>query len=243
MTPDVHSVNGSPPDGSSAGLDLDALYDARFSREERENKDAVWEVLCKGFFQRYIRDTDTVMDVGAGLGEFLRHIRCARRIAVDVSPMRGRTLPAGTIEVIAPSHRIGDHVPADSVDAVFCSNFFEHLPDKDTFLATLEAIRRVLKPGGRLLVLQPNIRVLGGQYWDFVDHHLPLTDRTLVEASLMLGFEVEEIVPRFLPYTTRSRLPQAPWLVRLYLHCRPAWWLLGGQAWLVARKPARPSGA
>jgi SAM-dependent methyltransferase len=182
-----------------------------------------------------------VMDVGAGLGEFLRHIRCGKRIAVDVSPMRGRTLPAGTVEVIAPSHRLAEHVPADSVDVAFCSNFFEHLPDKDTFLATMSAIRKVLKPGGRLLVLQPNIRVLGGQYWDFVDHHLPLTDRTLVEASLMLGFEVEEIVPRFLPYTTRSRLPQAPWLVRLYLLCRPAWWLFGGQAWLVARKPAHPS--
>jgi SAM-dependent methyltransferase len=238
MTRDAHPLSGSPLNGSSASLDLDALYDARFSHKERQRKDAVWEVLCTKFFQRYVRDTDSVMDVGAGLGEFLRHIQCRKRIAVDVSPMRGRTLPRGTVEVIASGHRIGEHVPADSVDVVFCSNFFEHLPDKDTFLTTLGAIRSVLKPNGRLLVLQPNIRVLGGQYWDFVDHHLPLTDRTLVEASVMLGFQVEEIVPRFLPYTTRSRLPQAPWLVGLYLRCRPAWWLLGGQAWLVARKSA-----
>jgi hypothetical protein len=44
--------------------------------------------------------------------------------------------------------------------------------------------------------------------------------------------------PRFLPYTTRSSLPQAPWLVRLHLAVRPAWYLLGGQTWLVAEKPA-----
>ncbi len=29
-----------------------------------------------------------------------------------------------------------------------------------------------------MLVLQPNIRYVGGAYWDFLDHHLPLTDRT-----------------------------------------------------------------
>jgi SAM-dependent methyltransferase len=127
-------------------------------------------------------------------------------------------------------------VPPSSVDIVFCSNVFEHLPDKQTFLATLVEIRTVLRAGGRLLVLQPNIRLTGGAYWDFVDHHLPLTDRTLVEACESLGFEIVEVIPRFLPYTTRSRLPQAPWLVRLYLAVRPAWWLLGQQTWFVARK-------
>lgn len=234
MSPDSRSVGSS-----SDGLDLDTLYDTRFSSaEERRSKDDVWKVLCAGFFQRYVPASAVVMDVGAGFGEFLRHIQCGQRIAVDVTPMSGRVLPPGSREVIAPSHLIGEHVAANSVDIVFCSNFFEHLPDKATFLATLRAIRLVLRPGGRLLVLQPNIRVLGGEYWDFVDHHLPLTDRTLVEAASMLAFEIEEIVPRFLPYTTRSRLPQRPWLVWLYLWCRPAWRLLGGQAWMVARKPA-----
>ena len=243
MTRDAPAASARSGEDSPAGLDLDALYDTRFSREDRRKKDAIWAVLCSEFFQRYVGPSDTVMDIGAGLGEFLRHIRCGKRIAVDLSPMRGRILPAGTIEINVPSDRLDDHVPADSVDIVFCSNFFEHLPDKATFLATLRAIRTVLKPGARLLVLQPNIRVLGGQYWDFVDHHLPLTDRTLVEASHMLGFEVVENVPRFLPYTTRSRLPQTPWLVKVYLRCRPAWWLFGGQAWFVARKPAHSPGA
>jgi hypothetical protein len=95
----------------------------------------------------------------------------------------------------------------------------------------------VLRGGGRVLILQPNIRVLGGQYWDFVDHHLPLTDRTLVEALNLVGMEVREVRPRFLPYTTKSRLPQQPLLVRLYLLFRPAQRLLGGQAWVVAEKP------
>ena len=42
---------------------------------------------------------------------------------------------------------------------------------------------------------------------------------------------------RFLPYTTRSAIPQSPWLVRLYLAVRPVWWIMGQQTWFVARKP------
>ena len=217
-------------------MKLDALYRTRFPEADRAAKDAVWQVLCRHFFQRYVGPDDVVLDIGVGLGEFLQHIRCGRRIAVDIEPMSGRKLPSGTEEVFTPSHRLSEHVMAESVDVVFCSNFFEHLPDTDSFLQTLVEIRTVLRSGGTLLALQPNIRLTGGAYWDFVDHHLPLTDRTLVEACESLEFEVTEVIPRFLPYTTRSALPQSPWLVRLYLACRPAWWLLGKQTWFVARK-------
>jgi SAM-dependent methyltransferase len=218
-------------------MKLDAIYLARFPEADRDAKDAIWQVLCRHFFQRYVGREDVVLDLGPGFGEFLTHIRCGRRIAVDIERLSGRTLPEGTEEVLVPSDRLSERVAPCSVDIVFCSNFFEHLPDTRTFLATLVEIRTVLRPGGRLLALQPNIRLVGGAYWDFVDHHLPLTDRTLVEACGSVGLEVVEVIPRFLPYTTRSRLPQSPWLVRLYLAIRPAWRLLGGQTWLVARKP------
>jgi SAM-dependent methyltransferase len=221
----------------AAPLTLDPLYATRFPEADRAAKDAIWQVLCPHFFQRYVKDSDVVLDIGAGFGEFLRHIRCARRIAVDIERLSGRMLPAGTEEVFTPSDRISEQVPANSVDVVFCSNFFEHLPNTETFLATLKEIRTVLRPGGRLMALQPNIRYVGGAYWDFVDHHLALTHVTLIEACESLGYEIEEVIPRFLPYTTRSALPQSPWLVRLYLAVRPAWFFLGKQTWFVARKP------
>ena len=217
-------------------MSLDSLYTTRFPEADRPAKDAVWQVLCPHFFQRYVDAGAVVLDLGAGLGEFLRHIKCGRRIAVDIERLSGRVLPAGTEEIFVPSTRLSEHVAAGSVDVVFCSNFFEHLPDTATWLATLKEIRTVLRPGGQLLALQPNIRLVGGAYWDFVDHHLPITDRSLTEACESLGFEIVEVIPRFLPYTTRSALPQSPWLVRLYLACRPAWWVFGKQTWFVARK-------
>jgi hypothetical protein len=41
-------------------------------------------------------------------------------------------------------------------------------------------------------------------------------------------------IPRFLPYTTKSRLPSGPALVRLYLKVPLAWRVLGAQAFVVA---------
>src|SRR5262249_18511212 len=120
-------------------------------------------------------------------------------------------------------------------DVVFMSNYLEHLPGPDAVIAQLREARAVTKDEGRLIVLQPNIRYVGAAYWDFIDHKVALTERSLVEAAQTAGFEVEQIVPRFLPYTTKSRLPQSAWLVRTYLRFPPAWRLLGGQTLLVAR--------
>jgi len=89
---------------------------------------------------------------------------------------------------------------------------------------------------GRLMILQPNVRLLPGEYWDFFDHHTPLTEKSLAEALLNLDMQLVQVIDRFLPYTTKSRLPQSPHLVRLYLKFPLAWKLLGKQSFLVATK-------
>jgi ubiquinone/menaquinone biosynthesis C-methylase UbiE len=212
------------------------LYTRRFSPADRERKQAIWRILCQDFFQRYIRPSDTVLDLGAGDCLFINHIRCGTKIAVD---LRKETLVQATpdIRVLITSCSHLEALADASVDVVFVSNLFEHLPSREEFIKTLQEVQRVLRSGGRLLVLQPNIRFLGGEYWDFLDHRLPLTDRTLTEAFDLVELEVVEVRPRFLPYTTKSRLPQHPWLVRFYLRLRLAQRLLGKQAWVVALKP------
>ena len=96
----------------------------------------------------------------------------------------------------------------------------------------------VCRPGGRVVILQPNIRLVGGAYWDFLDHRTALTEKSLVEAAELAGFELSHLVTRFLPFTTKSRLPSAPGLVRWYLRFPPAWYLLGKQTLYVGERRA-----
>jgi SAM-dependent methyltransferase len=181
----------------------------------------------------------TVLELGSGYGEFSRHIRARRKIAVDVNPGAGACLPPdvefhpGTAEHLSA-------VASQSVDLCFSSNFFEHLPSKDALDRVLLEAKRVLKPGGRYVALQPNLRYAPGEYWDYYDHVLPLTHLSCSEAFAKAGFEVLEVVDRFLPFSTRSRLPQSPWLVRLYLALPLVWRILGRQFLIIARKPEHP---
>ncbi len=60
----------------------------------------------------------------------------------------------------------------------------------------LAEVLRVLRPGGRLVALQPNIRYLAAEYWDFYDHLLPLSHLSCREAFEKAGFAVETLVDR-----------------------------------------------
>lgn len=86
------------------------------------------------------------------------------------------------------------------------------------------------------MILQPNIRYLYKEYWDFFDHHIPLSDKSLVEALRMVGFRIERVLPKFLPYTTKSRLPQHLFWVKIYLKMSFIWKILGKQMFILSRK-------
>jgi len=216
--------------------DLARLYRVRFSEADRERKDAIWAVLCRDFFQRYVREEDTVLELACGYGEFLRHIRAGRKIGVDLNPEAATFLPPGAQFVLGSAAELPG-VASASVDVCFSSNFFEHLPSKELLDRVLAEALRVLKPGALYVAMQPNLRYAPGEYWDYYDHVLPLTDRSCAEAFAKAGFEVVEHIDRFVPFSTSSRLPQHPLLVGLYLRLRPAWRLLGRQFVIVGRKP------
>lgn len=233
-----------PPDPAEApaprptpddGEQLARLYQHRFSAAELVDKRVLWNTLCRHFFERYIPPGATVLDVGAGNCEFINSVGAARKIAIDLNPETASHADPD-VEVLQIASTDLGPIADDSVDVVFSSNFFEHLPDKDALLATLGECHRVLRPGGRILVLMPNIRYLPGRYWDYLDHHLPLTHVSLVEAFELAGFADEVVIPKFLPYTVKdSRLPVREGLIRTYLALRPLWWVLGRQMFVVGR--------
>jgi SAM-dependent methyltransferase len=213
----------------------EVIYATRFAGTE-ERRSQVWAVLTRHFFQSWIRESDVVVDLGAGYCEFINSIRAGRKYALDLNP----AMPSHcTVDVQGLVHDVATTwpLPSDSVDVIFSSNFLEHLHTKNQLQFCLQESRRVLGSGGRLLLLGPNIRFCSHTYWDFFDHHLPLSDRSVVEALQLEGFRVPKIIPKFLPYTMKSKVPSHPLLVRLYLSCPPLWVLAGKQFFIVAEKP------
>jgi SAM-dependent methyltransferase len=217
--------------------ELDRIYEDRFGDADARTKDGIWAEVG-AYLQRWVPADSRVLDVACDRGYFIRHVRAGERWATDVRDVSAR-LGAGVHFVQSDGLTLSKAVPASYFDVVFVSNYLEHLAGPDEVIAQLREIRAVTKDDGRLIVLQPNIRYVGAAYWDFIDHNVALTEHSLVEAAQAAGFEVERLIPRFLPYTTKSRLPQAGWLVRAYLRVPLAWRLMGKQTLLVARASRR----
>lgn len=232
---------------------LQRIYRNRFDDTDRIRVDNFWDVFFAKVLNRYLPADGDVLDLAAGACQFINRVPARTRIAVDLNPDLAASAAPGVITVQCRSDAM-DEVGSGSVDLVFSSNFFEHLATAEQLLATLGECHRVLRPGGRIIVLMPNLRAVGARYYDYLDHKLPVTDRSLVEALGLSGFEVTEVIPRLLPYgvnpagrirspgATPGRSPLAL-LARPEVHKRalsaylsfpPLWRVLGGQMLVVA---------
>jgi SAM-dependent methyltransferase len=214
--------------------ELERIYEARFQKN-RAYRSEVWRALLDGFFQKYAGPEDAVLDLGCGYGEFINQVRCRRKFAMDLNPKTARCLdPSVTFCQQDCSARW--QLEDNSLNVIFTSNFFEHLPEKMALGKTLDEAKRCLAPGGRLIAMGPNIKYLPGTYWEFWDHHLPLTENAMAEALETRGLQIEAKIARFLPYTMVNQ-PQYPIaFLRLYLKLRVAWPLFGRQFLVIARK-------
>ena len=216
--------------------DLGRVYEARFPEEVRAARDRLWGTFIDAFVSRWVPDDATVLDLGAGHCHFVNQVPAVRRIAIDLDPGTARLAAPGVEVHTLPLARLSEVVEPCSVDFAMASNVLEHLDSPATLLEVLTAVHDALRPGGRLMVVQPNVRRVGPAFWDFFDHTLPLTERGMAEALGAAGLRVVECRPGFLPYTTRTRVPKWPSLLRIYLAVPPLQWLFGKQMCLVAER-------
>jgi 2-polyprenyl-3-methyl-5-hydroxy-6-metoxy-1,4-benzoquinol methylase len=215
---------------------LPELYQARFDEREVSAKDAVWREVV-AFLQRYIDPDAPILDIACDRGHLVRFAKGSERWATDIRDVSG-SLPKDIRFVQASGLELATAVPTAHFGTVFMSNYLEHLGSSDAVIDQLRVARELIKPGGRVIVLQPNIRLVGPRYWDFIDHKVALTERSLLEAAELAGLRTVELITRFLPYSTKGRLPSDPRLVRAYLRFRPAWLLLGRQTLYVGERAA-----
>jgi ubiquinone/menaquinone biosynthesis C-methylase UbiE len=200
-------------------------YRQRFQADPR--RAVTWQIIA-GYLQKEVPAGATVLELGAGYCDFINNIRAKRKLALDVAEnvRDAASSDVGTCRKL-------DFTGEQSVDVVFASNLLEHLPIEHVW-ETLSEVRRVLKPGGKIILIQPNYRYAFRHYFDDYTHVTVFSDVSLTDALKVAGFKVLRVRPRFLPLTLKSRLPVIRALVRLYLWSpvKP----LAGQMLVVAQK-------
>ena len=214
--------------------DLARIYSSRFSGSELY-RHRVWQILIQNFLRKWIHARGYILDLGCGHGEFINQVPGKRKWGMDLNPETADRL-SPEIVFLQQSCAEPWSLPEATLDLVFTSNFFEHLFDKQALQKTLQQAYRALKPGGRLVALGPNIRLLPGAYWDFWDHYLPLTERSLAEVGKLCGFKIEEALAATLPYSMSQGFQPPLWTLRLYLVLPFLWIFFGKQFLVVMRK-------
>jgi len=135
---------------------LRAVDAVEAERDRWQRPDDVMEALDLGEGKR-------VVDLGSGVGYFALRLaervgRDGRVLAVDVRSfpvlfLRLRGLRRGCFNLTVVRGEAGDpHLPAGGVDAILVANTFHELEDADKVLAHA---REALRPGGRLVVVDP----------------------------------------------------------------------------------------
>jgi SAM-dependent methyltransferase len=207
-----------------------AYHATRFAFDSRRT--ALWRTLVRGHFQRFVAPSGAVLELGAGYCDFINSIHAARKYAVDVWP--GFTAYAGAdVQTVVGDAAQLHFVPDLSIDLIFASNLLEHL-SLDQATAVIRAARAKLAASGRLILLQPNYYFAFREYFDDYTHRTIWTHVSLADFLTAHGMRVDQVSPRFLPLTLKSRFPVWPLLIHIYL--RLPYKILGKQMLLVATK-------
>jgi SAM-dependent methyltransferase len=163
-----------------------------------------------GFLQRF-RGEGSVLDVGCGLGFFLRALDPQRWDRHGVEPMpvpyreSARSLGSDRVH---NSELIAAQLPSSNFDAITFWDSLEHLPNPR---AILQEASRLLRPGGIILIGLPNFggyqaRYFGEDWFGLsLPHHLcHYTRETLTRLLEPCGFRVRVMEDRSGPENYHS---------------------------------------
>lgn len=219
---------------SEESIDFRRLYAYRHQAVDQGARQAVWAEIGP-FIHGLMGRPRRVLDPAAGRGEFVNSIAADERWVVDSVAYDEADLDPAVKVVTADI--FDAELPAAHFDGIFVSNLLEHFDSQRHIARFLARMLDCACDGGSIAVMGPNFRYCSREYFDCADHTLALTHVAVEEHLFAAGFEIERVVPRFLPYSFRGILPPSPLLTRAYLHTPMAWWLLGKQFLVLARRP------
>ena len=187
-------------------------FETRFVQDERRK--ASWVYLCK-FFQKYVDQNGTVLELGAGYCYFINQIDAKEKIAVDLFPDLLSHAEFPVKAFVRDATKL-DFIASNSVDVIFASNFLEHL-DWNNLDNLITEIDRILGAKGKILIMQPNFRLSYRNYFDDYTHRTVFTDTSLIDWFGANGFKAKHSFPKFLPLSVKSSMGKFSRLIPFYI--------------------------
>ncbi len=216
-------------------MDHARIYEYRFRDVPEEQKAVAWRHIAR-HVRGLMPDARRILDPSAGRCEFVNNVEADEVWAVDREERFLAAARPGVRRLCADIFDVA--LPPGHFDGIFVSNFLEHLDSVERAADFLGRMRDALAPGGRLVVMGPNFKFCGDEYFDCCDHKLILTHYAVEELLYSERLRTLAVHPRYLPFSfRRRRLPVLPLFVRAYLAFPPAWRLFGKQFLIVAEKP------
>ena len=192
---------------------MNKYYETRYTFNTGRSK--VWKAIAE-YLQKYINPKKSlVVDLGAGYCDFINNIKALEKFAVDTNPASKKYCNKNVKFINEPINHLKSFRKS-SVDTLFASNLLEHLDDKE-LNQLLKESRRILKKGAIFIALQPNFKYAYKEYFDDYTHKKIFTHISLKDYFESNGFEAIKIIPRFLPFSLKSRLPKSYILTKIYI--------------------------
>jgi len=192
---------------------MSGYYATRYAPDPGRTK--VWRAIVK-YLEKYTgARTDAIVDIGCGYGDFINNVAARFKYAIDLNPEASGYLAEG-VEFHATKVTDLSCMPTHSVDVAFSSNLLEHLSDQELAEAAAE-FKRILKPGGLFITMQPNFYYAYREYFDDFTHKKVFSHESLADFFSSNGFELVKMERKFVPFSLKSRLPKSYLLTRMYL--------------------------
>jgi SAM-dependent methyltransferase len=160
--------------------------------KERKPYTSYPEQLCNFIAKSYFKkEYNTLLDVGCGRGDHLTEFQrmgfqCKGIDKTEEAKELAKNIEIGNVDVEKEPLPFKDN----SFDVVFNKSLLEHLNYPDNFM---RETYRVLKPGGRLIILTPdwesNYKMFYGDY----THKTPFTIDSLGDINSIFGFNIIEV--------------------------------------------------
>lgn len=227
------NYQGIEPEMNEISEYFSKIYKYRFKQINQNDKILVWNEISK-YIYKFMGNPAKILDPAGGSLEFIRGLPDCEKWVVDIVKYTDED------KILNIKYIVSDiftaKLPENYFSGIFISNFLEHLSSQAQIRDFLMKMYKHLEPGGKIVIMGPNFKYTYSNYFDFADHNVPLTEKSIEEHLVGCNFKISKSYSKFLPFSFSGILPAHPILTRLYLSIPITWKFLGKQFLVMGQK-------